>query len=74
MSLGGQAHIIFTLIGQPPFTFTYQRSEPPPRKGARPGKVLETHTVSGVYTHEYSIYSALEGESPAKTSSYDLSM
>ncbi|KAG6337069.1 hypothetical protein ID866_2022 [Astraeus odoratus] len=58
---GDQAEILFTLIGEPPFTFTYQRSEPSPKKGGRPGKVLETHTVSGVTTHEYSIFSALEG-------------
>ena len=58
---GSQAQIVFSLIGEPPFTFTYQRSERSTRKGAKPGKVLETHTVSGVMTHEYSIYSALEG-------------
>jgi nucleoporin POM152 len=58
--LGDQAEIIFTLIGEPPFTFTYQRSELAPKKGG-PGKVLETHTVSRVLTHEYSIFSALEG-------------
>ena len=57
---GDQAEIIFTLIGEPPFTFTYQRAELSPRKGAQ-GKVLETHTVSGVTTKEYSIFSALEG-------------
>lgn len=59
---GSQAQIIFTLAGEPPFTFTYQRSELPSRKGAKSGKVLETHTVSGVMSHEYSIYSALEGK------------
>ncbi|KAG2155546.1 hypothetical protein DEU56DRAFT_767978 [Suillus clintonianus] len=58
---GDQAEIIFTLIGEPPFTFTYQRAEPIPKKGGKSGKVLETHTVSGVTTHEYSIFSALEG-------------
>ncbi|KAI5121322.1 hypothetical protein M0805_003789 [Coniferiporia weirii] len=58
---GSQAQIVFTLVGEPPFTFTYQRSEAPARKGAKAGKVLETHTVSGVMSHEYSIYSALEG-------------
>jgi nucleoporin POM152 len=58
---GDQAEIVFTLIGEPPFTFTYQRAEPSPKKGGKPGKVLETHTVSGVVTHEYSIFSALEG-------------
>ncbi|KIL71448.1 hypothetical protein M378DRAFT_182877 [Amanita muscaria Koide BX008] len=57
---GDQAEILFTLIGEPPFTFTYQRSELP-KKGGKPGKVLETHTVSRVMTHEYSIFSALEG-------------
>lgn len=59
---GSQAQIIFTLVGEPPFTFTYQRSEVPTRKGAKQSKVLETHTVSGVMSHDYSIYSALEGE------------
>ena len=53
---------MFTLGGEPPFTFTYQRAELSPRKGAQ-GKVLETHTVSGVTTKEYSIFSALEGAS-----------
>jgi nucleoporin POM152 len=57
---GDQAEIVFTLIGEPPFTFTYQRSESTTKKGQR-GRVLETHTVSRVNTHEYSIYSALEG-------------
>ncbi|GLB35866.1 putative nucleoporin pom152 [Lyophyllum shimeji] len=58
---GDQAEIVFTLIGEPPFTFTYQRSEPSSKKGGRPGKVLETHTVSRVMTNEYSLFSALEG-------------
>ncbi|EAU92824.2 nucleoporin Pom152 [Coprinopsis cinerea okayama7 len=60
---GDQAEIVFTLIGEPPFTFTYQRAEPSSRKGGKPGRVLETHTVSRVMTHEYSIFSALEGMS-----------
>jgi len=57
---GDQAEIVFTLIGEPPFTFTYQRSELSPKKGGV-GKVLETHTVSRIQTNEYSIFSALEG-------------
>ncbi|KAF9566997.1 hypothetical protein CPC08DRAFT_657108 [Agrocybe pediades] len=57
---GDQAEIVFTLVGEPPFTFTYQRSELPSKKGV-PGKVLETHTVSRVQQNEYSIFSALEG-------------
>ena len=48
-------------MGEPPFTFTYQRSEPSPKRGGKPGRVLETHTVSRVYVNEYIIYSALEG-------------
>ncbi|KAJ6503388.1 hypothetical protein C8R47DRAFT_1105937 [Mycena vitilis] len=58
---GDQAEILFTLIGEPPFTFTYQRAEAAPKKGGKPGKVLETHTVSRVTTQEYSIFSAMEG-------------
>jgi len=58
---GEQAEIVFTLVGEPPFTFTYQRAEPIAKKGGKLGKVLETHTVSGVTTHEYSIFSAIEG-------------
>ncbi|KAK7058444.1 hypothetical protein VNI00_002078 [Paramarasmius palmivorus] len=57
---GDQAEIVFTLVGEPPFTFTYQRAELTNRAG-KPGKVLETHTVSRVLSNEYSIFSALEG-------------
>ncbi|KAJ3844932.1 hypothetical protein EV361DRAFT_393865 [Lentinula raphanica] len=57
---GDQAEIVFTLIGEPPFTFTYQRSELTTGRNKH-GKVLETHTVSRVYSNEYSIFSALEG-------------
>ncbi|KAG6841771.1 hypothetical protein C0991_007100 [Blastosporella zonata] len=58
---GDQAEIVFTLIGEPPFTFTYQRSELGSKKNGKPGKILETHTVSRVMTNEYSVFSALEG-------------
>jgi len=58
---GDQAEIIFTLSGEPPFTFTYQRSELQTKKSNKPPKILETHTVTGVTTKEYSIYSSLEG-------------
>ena len=58
---GDQAEILFTLSGEPPFTFTYQRSELQTRKNSKPPKILETHTVTGVTTKEYSIYSSLEG-------------
>lgn len=62
---GDQAEIVFTLIGEPPFTITYQRAELPTKKGASP-KVLETHTVSRIQSHEYSIFSAMEGTTLAK--------
>ncbi|KAJ7103382.1 hypothetical protein B0H15DRAFT_874861 [Mycena belliarum] len=58
---GDQAEILFTLDGTPPFSFTYQRAEPSTKKGGKPGKVLETHTASRVATHEYSIFSGMEG-------------
>lgn len=59
---GEQAEIHFELIGEPPFTFTYQRTElsTSVKRGHSP-KVLETHTVSGVTTKDYSIFSAAEG-------------
>ncbi|KAG8897050.1 hypothetical protein FRB99_008481 [Tulasnella sp. 403] len=58
---GDQAHITFELLGTPPFTFTYQRTElPDPSKG-KPPQVLETHTVSGVTSRTYSISSSQEG-------------
>ena len=60
---GEQAEIVFTLVGEPPFTFTYQRVELDkyvPR-GKKP-RVLETHTVSGITTSEHSIFSSAEGE------------
>lgn len=38
---GDQAEIVFTLVGEPPFTFTYQRTELSTKKGV-PGKVLES--------------------------------
>jgi nucleoporin POM152 len=60
--IGEQAEIRFELIGEPPFTFTYQRTQLASnvKRDAKP-KVLETHTVSGITTKDYSIYSAAEG-------------
>ena len=60
-SLGEQAEIVFTLIGEPPFTFTYQRAELAQYARGRKPKVLETHTVAGVTGSEYSIFSSAEG-------------
>ncbi|KZO96434.1 hypothetical protein CALVIDRAFT_473922, partial [Calocera viscosa TUFC12733] len=55
---GDQAQIAFAFSGEPPFTFTYQRSEI--SKKGRPGKVLETHTITGHKEKEYRFSSALE--------------
>lgn len=57
---GDQAEIVFTLEGEPPFTFTYQRAELH-KKGGKAGRVLETHTASRVMTKEHSVFSAQEG-------------
>ncbi|KIY73469.1 hypothetical protein CYLTODRAFT_485323 [Cylindrobasidium torrendii FP15055 ss-10] len=56
---GDQAEIVFELDGEPPFTFTYQRSESVAKSG-RQGKVLETHTAKTM-DRTYSVFSALEG-------------
>lgn len=58
---GEQAEIVFTLIGEPPFTFTYQRAELAQYARGRKPKVLETHTVAGIMSSEYSIFSSAEG-------------
>ncbi|KZT54109.1 hypothetical protein CALCODRAFT_500232 [Calocera cornea HHB12733] len=56
---GDQAEIVFAFTGEPPFTFTYQRSEI--SKKGKAGKVLETHTITGHKDKEYRFSSALEG-------------
>ncbi|CAE6355656.1 unnamed protein product [Rhizoctonia solani] len=60
---GDQAEIVFKLTGEPPFTFTYQRTElvDPKKRSKTPPKVVETHTVSNVFKNEHSIFSAAEG-------------
>ncbi|KAG9019121.1 hypothetical protein FRB90_006189 [Tulasnella sp. 427] len=59
---GDQASISFELLGTPPFTFTYQRTElMTSEKRGKPLQVLETHTVSGVTSNTYTISSSQEG-------------
>lgn len=70
MFAGDQANVVFTLIGELLFTFTYQRSKPLTRsrgKGAYE-RILESHTVSRVsaLSNEYSIFSSQEGMSDLK--------
>ncbi|CCG80916.1 Nucleoporin Pom152 [Taphrina deformans PYCC 5710] len=55
---GDQAEIIFHLYGTPPFSLTYTRSES--SKG-RHNKVLETHSVSGIWEDKYIIHSSVAG-------------
>ncbi|EPQ31459.1 uncharacterized protein PFL1_00794 [Pseudozyma flocculosa PF-1] len=56
---GNQAEIIFDLVGEAPFSFTYQRTEPADTH-SRP-KVLETHTVQGILEDRFSIWTSVEG-------------
>lgn len=56
---GGQAEIVFTLTGEPPFAFTYQRTEAVDTH-ARP-KVLETHTVDHWNETRYVVTTSQEG-------------
>ncbi|WFD27155.1 hypothetical protein MNAN1_002151 [Malassezia nana] len=56
---GGQAEIVFTLQGEPPFAFTYQRTEAVD-KHALP-KVLETHTVDHWTDTRYVVRTSQEG-------------
>ncbi|EJU02661.1 hypothetical protein DACRYDRAFT_115687 [Dacryopinax primogenitus] len=56
---GDQAQIEFSFTGEPPFTFTYQRSEI--SKKGKNAKVLETHTITGHKEKTYRFSSALEG-------------
>lgn len=56
---GDQAEIKFTFEGTPPFAFTYSRRKAQDRSHDR--TILETHTVTGIESHEYSIYTSQEG-------------
>ncbi|PWN43232.1 hypothetical protein IE81DRAFT_301054 [Ceraceosorus guamensis] len=56
---GNQAEINFHLEGEPPFSFTYSRTEPIDRN-PRP-QVLETHTVTNVQQSTYTLRTSQEG-------------
>lgn len=56
---GGQADIVFSLSGTPPFSLTYQRLEAADIY-THP-KVLETHTVAGILEREHTISTSQEG-------------
>ncbi|TFK64436.1 hypothetical protein BDN72DRAFT_264822 [Pluteus cervinus] len=56
---GDQADITFTLIGEPPFTFVYKRSEL--GVNGEPGNVVETDRVSNINAHTHTIKAAHEG-------------
>ncbi|PKI82820.1 hypothetical protein MVES1_003721 [Malassezia vespertilionis] len=56
---GREAEIVFTLGGEPPFSFTYQRTEPVDTH-AHP-RVLETHTVEKMEERVYRIKTTQEG-------------
>ena len=52
---GSSAEVTFELIGTPPFTFTYTRSD------AKGNAILETHTVTNLEDRRFTIYAAEEG-------------
>ncbi|GAA5868680.1 hypothetical protein JCM8547_003780 [Rhodosporidiobolus lusitaniae] len=56
---GEQTEIAFLFEGTPPFSFTYSRRAPQDRSKDR--TVLETHTVTGIQEHQYSIFTSQEG-------------
>ncbi|GAA5975583.1 hypothetical protein JCM10908_005209 [Rhodotorula pacifica] len=56
---GEQAEVQLRFTGTPPFSFTYSRRSPHARPNDR--AVLETQTVTGHESHEYSIFTSQEG-------------
>ena len=56
---GAQAEIRFHLSGEPPFAFTYQRTQPADLY-THP-RVLETHTVDSWASNEYVVHTTQEG-------------
>ncbi|GAA5884528.1 hypothetical protein JCM6882_005288 [Rhodosporidiobolus microsporus] len=56
---GEQTEIVFLFTGTAPFSFTYSRRAPQDRSKDR--TVLETHTVTGIQEHSYSIFTSQEG-------------
>lgn len=56
---GDAAEIVFNLSGEPPFAFTYQRTETVDTHSTP--RVLETHTVEGVTEPTYTIRTSEEG-------------
>lgn len=55
---GDKAEIIFHFYGTPPFSLTYTRSEASKGRGT---KVLETHSVSGIWEDSYVVQSSVAG-------------
>lgn len=56
---GDEANLVFAFTGTPPFSFTYTRSEmvgKPLRK-----KIMETHSVSNIQGHHYTIKTHTQG-------------
>ena len=56
---GNQAEIVFTLQGQPPFSFSIQRTQAVDR--VQLPTVLESHTVTDIQQSSYSLFTAEEG-------------
>lgn len=55
---------IVDLIGTPPFEFEWVRSEAiydNKKKTHRKGRVLESHVITSIMSHRYSIFTSQEG-------------
>lgn len=55
---------MFTFSGEPPFSFTYQRTETADTH--KNPRVIETHTVTGITERSYSVWTSQEGALPAE--------
>lgn len=62
---GGQAEVLFTFEGTPPFSLTYVRTEDtePDKNGliVRRPQVVETHKVTDIFAYQYRVVTSLQG-------------
>ncbi|SMN19180.1 similar to Saccharomyces cerevisiae YMR129W POM152 Nuclear pore membrane glycoprotein [Maudiozyma saulgeensis] len=62
---GGQAEVLFTFEGTPPFSLTYVRTEDTESDTngimMRRPQVVETHKVTDIFTYQYRVVTSLQG-------------
>jgi nucleoporin POM152 len=56
---GNQAEIVFSLKGEPPFSFSIQRTQAIDR--FQKPSILESHTITDIHKSSYSLFTAEEG-------------